>query len=80
MPGLVTIRCICSGIWVARGGTRDEIRSFRERARAAHVRICRIAGVAGPVYLCIWLHVANGLTDHQFTRYRSYQRRILPAD
>jgi hypothetical protein len=32
----VTIGCICSGIGVARGGTRDEIRSFRERARAAH--------------------------------------------
>ncbi len=26
----------CSGIRVARGGTGDEIRSFRERARAAH--------------------------------------------
>jgi hypothetical protein len=38
MPGQgpVTIGRICFGIRVGRGGTREEIRSFREQARAAH--------------------------------------------
>ena len=33
---LVTNYCICFGIGVGRGGTRDEIRSFRGRPGAAH--------------------------------------------
>jgi hypothetical protein len=36
MPSLVTILCICSGIGVIRCGTREGVRSFPERARAAH--------------------------------------------